>query len=458
MKNPNYQVINASAGSGKTYTIVKQLLANCLAEKNNASVLQSVLALTFTNKAANEMKQRILDNLLIFSNPDNYLDCKELISVQEYLKELEKEISLKELHHRAIQLKDYLLHHYSILQISTLDRFNTRLVRSFAYELGLEPSFSIDIDISNYLIQAMDNIFAQIGNNPKLTNVLWDYFSFIKETANTNTFKKNLLLFGDEFSQEINYFRLKENADFSWNSYDDTNKYIDNRLQQIKFEMFTLCESALQLKEDNNLLTEEFSGKKKSSIITAFLKIRNHLEHGDVFPLEKNEEKKIISYEKGFSSVVKDKAKQQLLLDLAETFIEKRAAIITLFIESCRLNLLKRFMLPMILNNKIQQELQMVLEDNNAVLLSKFNVLIHENLENESTDFLYEKVGQRFQLYYLDEFQDTSGLQWENIIPLRNDTISTEGSQFTLVGDPKQSIYRFRGGESKIFIDIINKN
>src|SRR5690606_37435325 len=93
-----------------------------------------------------------------------------------------------------------------------------------------------------------------------------------------------------------------------------------------------------------------------------------------------------------------------------------------------------------------------------VVLLSKFNIHIHENLKNEPSEFIYEKVGTQFQHYFFDEFQDTSLLQWQNLLPLRNHSLSAEGTSFTLVGDPKQSIYRFRGGDSQLMTNIINHN
>ena len=90
------------------------------------------------------------------------------------------------------------------------------------------------------------------------------------------------------------------------------------------------------------------------------------------------------------------------------------------------------------------------------VLLSKFNIIINENLKNEPSAFIYEKVGTRYLHYFFDEFQDTSALQWQNFLPLRDHTISSDNTSFTLVGDPKQSIYRFRGGESQLMLNIIN--
>jgi ATP-dependent exoDNAse (exonuclease V) beta subunit len=108
-------------------------------------------------------------------------------------------------------------------------------------------------------------------------------------------------------------------------------------------------------------------------------------------------------------------------------------------------------------NKEIQDQLQQIEDENDLVLLSKFNVLINENLRNEPSAFIYEKVGTQFQHYFFDEFQDTSALQWMNFLPLRDHNIATENSSFTLVGDPKQSIYRFRGGNAEIMLDIINK-
>jgi ATP-dependent exoDNAse (exonuclease V) beta subunit len=88
--------------------------------------------------------------------------------------------------------------------------------------------------------------------------------------------------------------------------------------------------------------------------------------------------------------------------------------------------------------------------------LSKFNIIINENLRNEPSAFIYEKVGTQFQHYFFDEFQDTSAMQWQNFLPLRDNSITSDNTSFTIVGDPKQSIYRFRGGESALMLDIIN--
>lgn len=96
-------------------------------------------------------------------------------------------------------------------------------------------------------------------------------------------------------------------------------------------------------------------------------------------------------------------------------------------------------------------------KENDLVFLSEFNILIHENLKNEPSEFIYEKIGAKFNHFFIDEFQDTSKMQWNNMLPLRDNAISQEGDTFTIVGDPKQSIYRFRGGDSEIMLNILEK-
>ncbi|WP_185287086.1 UvrD-helicase domain-containing protein, partial [Chryseobacterium indologenes] len=108
-------------------------------------------------------------------------------------------------------------------------------------------------------------------------------------------------------------------------------------------------------------------------------------------------------------------------------------------------------------NKEIQDQLKFIEDENDLLMLSRFNVLINEQLRNEPSAFIYEKVGEQYQHYFFDEFQDTSFLQWQNFLPLRDHILSEESTSFTLVGDPKQSIYRFRGGEAQLMLDIINK-
>lgn len=143
-----YTVINASAGSGKTYSLIKNLLKICL-RNNRPEIIRNILALTFTNKAANEMKERILSWLGDFTS-DRYMDIQALADIQKELKAEGIHLTLEDLHQRSKNLLDYILHHYSALNISTIDKFNTRLIRSFAYELGLPQNFNLEINAAPF--------------------------------------------------------------------------------------------------------------------------------------------------------------------------------------------------------------------------------------------------------------------------------------------------------------------
>ncbi|MBS1571886.1 MAG: UvrD-helicase domain-containing protein, partial [Bacteroidetes bacterium] len=136
---------------------------------------------------------------------------------------------------------------------------------------------------------------------------------------------------------------------------------------------------------------------------------------------------------------------------------EKRLVIIQSYIQIKKNESILEALLPLKVNKDIQDELSKIETENDLVFLSKFNTLIKENLKDEPSAFIYEKIGTKFQHFFFDEFQDTSLMQWQNFVPLRDHTISMEDTSFTVVGDPKQSIYRFRGGDSQLMLSLINK-
>ena len=181
----------------------------------------------------------------------------------------------------------------------------------------------------------------------------------------------------------------------------------------------------------------------------------NHFFNKDKFPFPADEEAVQENYRKGASS--KSKNRQAEILEILDYLIDSRQKIISNYILSKKKEKILQAILPLKVNKEIQDKLAEIEEENDLVLLSKFNVLIHENLREEPSSFIYEKVGTKFSHYFFDEFQDTSFIQWQNFLPLRDHAISQENMSFTLVGDPKQSIYRFRGGDSQLMLDIINK-
>ncbi|SIQ36147.1 ATP-dependent exoDNAse (exonuclease V) beta subunit (contains helicase and exonuclease domains) [Chryseobacterium sp. RU37D] len=451
----SYTVINASAGSGKTYALVQRLLMICLRYPNQQQSIRNILALTFTNKAANEMKERILSWLGNFSN-DNFAENVDLKNIQKAFEEEGLKITIDELHHRAKKLLDYILHNYSTLNIGTIDRFNSRLVRSFSYELGLAKNFNLEIEAEPFLIEAVDKMLDQIGENEVISNSFMDYVDYSLENNERINLNKNLYNSAKEFVKDIHYEHLKNNKDFDNTNYENIKTTLRKEITLNKKQAVELAGKSIELYQSRNIEIEDFAQGKNGigGFFTKVLDFYNQKRPGFPFPTTA-EDSVVNNYRKGAAS--KSKHKESEIFEILDQLLETRMRLILLYIETQKKEKILSALLPLKVNKDIQDELKKIEEENDLVLLSKFNILINENLRDEPSAFIYEKVGSQFQHYFFDEFQDTSELQWQNFIPLRNHSVSMENTSFTLVGDPKQSIYRFRGGESKLMLDIINK-
>ncbi|HCN11825.1 MAG TPA: DNA helicase UvrD [Chryseobacterium sp.] len=450
----NYTVINASAGSGKTYALVQSLLAICLKYPSQSDKIRNILALTFTNKAANEMKHRIIEWLKNFKKED-FESNQDLINIQEKLKKEGVNVSLKELHERSKNILDYVLHHYSTLNIGTIDKFNSRLVRSFSHELGLAQNFNLEINAEPFLMEAVDKMLEEIGAENNVSDAFMDYVNYSLDNNDRINLNKTLYDSAKEYVQDKHYFRLNENKDFDWEVYEESKKNLRESIKNLKEDSIQIAQDCLSLLKEKNLQPDDFSRASGGTIGKFFENVLNHFFNKDKFPFPADEEAVQENYRKGASS--KSKNRQAEILEILDFLIDSRQKIISNYILSKKKEKILQAILPLKVNKDIQDKLAEIEGENDLVLLSKFNVLIHENLREEPSSFIYEKVGTKFSHYFFDEFQDTSFIQWQNFLPLRDHAISQENMSFTLVGDPKQSIYRFRGGDSQLMLDIINK-
>ena len=447
----NYTVINASAGSGKTYALVQNLLAICLKYPSQHDKIRNILALTFTNKAANEMKHRIIEWLKNFS-ADSYENNQDLKNIQLKLEEQGHRITLKDLHERSKKILDYVLHNYSTLNIGTIDKFNSRLVRSFSYELGLAQNFNLEINADPFLMEAVDKMLEEIGTENTISDAFLDYVNYSLDNNEKININKSLYDSAKEYVQDKHYFKLNENKDFNWEVYENSKKNLRESLKNLAEESINIAESVLNLIDEKKLEIGDFADGING--IGGFFKKFMDKKAPLIYETIEQEESRVEKILKGASA--KGKKRQSEILEILDFLLESRKKIIQNHIKSQKQKKILGAILPLKVNKDIQDQLAIIEEENDLVLLSKFNILIHENLREEPSAFIYEKVGTKFSHYFFDEFQDTSTIQWQNFIPLRDHAIHSEEMSFTLVGDPKQSIYRFRGGDSQLMLDIIN--
>lgn len=451
MKNA-YTVINASAGSGKTYELVQRLLMICLKTPDSGKTIGNILALTFTNKAANEMKERILKWLASFVKAD-YDKNPDLINIQKAFKKENIHIPMKDLHERSKVLLDYILHHYSALNIGTIDKFNAKLVRSFSNELGLAQNFNLEINPEPFLIEAVDKMLDQIGENDTISEAFMDFINYNLDNNDRVNLNETLYKSAKKYVDDIHYEPLKRNKDFDWEKYELVKTRLRTEIKDLKNQSQELAKKALATIKGKDLENADFYGGGKQSLQYFF---DSFLKNGapKLYDTVEGELHKVESYRKGASHA--GKAKENIIFEILEDLLSLRSQIIDNQIKIAKKEKILSSILPLKVNKDIQDQLKKIEDENDVVLLSKFNILINENLRNEPSEFIYEKVGAKFQHYFFDEFQDTSELQWKNFIPLRNNAVSSDDTSFTVVGDPKQSIYRFRGGESRIMLSIIN--
>ncbi|MFP7657093.1 UvrD-helicase domain-containing protein [Chryseobacterium proteolyticum] len=352
----SYTVINASAGSGKTYALVQRLLMICLRYPNQQHAIRNILALTFTNKAANEMKERILSWLGAFS-ASNFADNNDLKNIQKVFEEEGLKITIDELHIRSKKLLDYILHNYSTLNIGTIDRFNSRLVRSFSYELGLAKNFNLEIEAEPFLIEAVDKMLDQIGENDAISNSFMDYVDYSLENNERINLNKNLYDSAKEFVKDIHYEQLKSNTNFDDSNYENIKNTIRKEIVFNKKRAVEIATKSIDLFKSRNIDVEDFAQGKNGigGFFTKVLDFYHQKRPGFPFPTTQ-EDSVVNNYRKGAAS--KSKSKEPEILEILDELLENRMQLILLYIETQKKEKILSALLPLKVNKDIQDELK----------------------------------------------------------------------------------------------------
>lgn len=451
MQEVSYKIYNASAGSGKTYTLVKEYLKIVLSSKNNWAY-QYILAITFTNKAVNEMKHRILDSLFEFSKITDFENTPSLF------KDLISDLNIEphDLKKKSKKVLKEILHNYAFFDISTIDKFTHRLIRTFAKDLKLPQNFEVVLDTDLLLGEAVDKLISKAGTDKELTQVLIDFtFEKIDDDKSWDVSfdlnKIGKLLFDETHATHLDALKDKSIADFL-----GLRKTIKLKIKEIQQAIINNAKAILQLIEENGLEIEDFTRK---TLPNHFIKITTNIfEHSKLYnnKLEENLREGNIynkTLDSGKKSVI-----DQLLPQLLEAYLKiKKTNGELAFLKNAYNNIV-----PLTVLNAINKEVKGIEEEKNQIHISAFNTIISKEIKNQPAPFIYERLGEKYRHYFIDEFQDTSQMQWENLIPLIGNALEGEnlkgekGSLF-LVGDAKQAIYRWRGGKAEQFLNLISK-
>ena len=441
-----FQVYNASAGSGKTFTLVKEYL-KILLQTSDSKKFQQILAVTFTNKAAAEMKERVIKNLRVFSNKEI------LFNKTEMFKLLEEELSISDtiLNQRASKVLENILENYSAFNITTIDSFTHRLIRSFAFDLGLSLNFDVEMDAKSLLSEAVDALISKIGEDKKLTSVLID-FSLQKASEDKSwdiTRELNevaQILLNENDSLHIKKVQGKPIQDFI-----DLKTKLHKKQKKIGQEFTELGVEGLNIIESLNLEHKDFY---RSMLPNHFKNLALNFDNAKFYDQSKLKER---IEERNFYSKSKPVDTKTAIDSIINPLMRLYEKSEKLFQEYSLNKLCLSSLIPLAVLSNINRTLDELKKEKNIRLNAEFNQIISKNLREQPASFIYERLGEKFKHYFIDEMQDTSILQWQNFIPLIANALSQQGTSLLLVGDIKQSIYRWRGSEPEQFLKLTSK-
>lgn len=433
----NFQIYHSSAGSGKTYTLSLSFIALALQGNNFGynNYYRRILAVTFTNKAATEMKERVLKYL-------NALSLKK--DVDGILKWLldNTQLDKDEIFNRSKDVHLHILHNYSDLAISTIDKFTYKIVRTFALDLGLSQNFELEMDNKKIIQPVVALLLNKISDSGgDLSSTLVNFALQKVEDGKSGNIENDL----EEFSEQL----FKENAQNYIANKSNLSSYKKIR-EKLYIEKNNLCSKIKELSKDVSIFFDKHNLTKdcfKSGIFY------NHF----ILKLVDKDDSKWRPTASLLQNISNDiwyaKSTREEHKDLVDStkhhlinFFDKSMDLLTHYysVKAVLKNIYSTALLSELTNEMISFK-----KENNIEHISEFNKKIHQIVTQQPSSFIYERIGERYNHYLIDEFQDTSLLQWQNILPLVTDSLDI--GKTMIVGDGKQSIYRWRGGEVQQF-------
>lgn len=425
-------IYNASAGSGKTYTLTGIYLSEIFKSRYN---YRKILAVTFTNKATAEMKMRILDHLYKLSTGED----------SDYLGPLVRSTGKTpgKLSQEASEILNTILHDYSRFSISTIDSFFQKVLRAFTREAGLHSGFSVELDTTTILSEAVDEMIESASGNPQLKRWLITYaISNIDEERSWNLKDGIMRLAGELFREKFKILSDQERSRLE--DKDFLFGYIRKLRSIIAYFEGKLLEygkMAIEIYSAFDLTDDLFFQKGKG--IPKFIK-----ELNSGIPKEPSSAaRQILSDPPRWSTGPESKQLQNAienglsyaLQSAISYYDDNKNSYFTAVV------VLKNIYALGILTDVLRHT-HTITESENKFLLADAGEVLHLITKEDQSPFIYEKIGNRYENYMIDEFQDTSAMQWNNFSPLIDNSMA-EGNDNLVVGDVKQSIYRWRNSD-----------
>jgi ATP-dependent exoDNAse (exonuclease V) beta subunit len=444
---PPFVIYNASAGSGKTHTLVRSFLFRLL-DSNQPEQLRRLLAITFTNKAAQEMKSRILGHLASFASSTKQAKADSMfLEIADMCG-----LTYDQLHQRSKKAYRYILHHFGQLQVATIDKLTHKIIRTFARDLGINARFEVALDGKSFMAEVVEQVLSKTGEDKALTQVLVNYVLQKSDDLKSWDVTKELNSIAHMYLNENHMQSLAELEAVPIKDFVELDQKLKTQIETIQSPIQGESKAILRAFEDAQIPASLFPYE-------SLPKLLKQLAEGE-WPKEMLSTTLSKSIESGM--FLKKSASDQEQ-DTFDSIQGRVTALLETYTKYWRqlvlLQLLRRNVVPLSLMQHIGQGVSALQNERNNQLLGFFNKLISDAIKDTDTHFMFERLGVRFQHFFVDEFQDTSSLQWANLHPLFSHALEDSERQgsLVLVGDAKQSIYRWRGGYPEQFMALTNK-
>ncbi len=426
------KILNASAGSGKTYQLAYKYVRDVV---ERPDLYRNILAVTFTNKATEEMKSRILREIDLLASGRK----------SAYLASLCKELSLTEatVRRRATEARTRILHDYSRFTVLTIDRFFQRIIRAFIKELGIDLNYNIELETESLLAKSADSLIEEILDDKELERWLTDYAQERIENDRRWDVRDDILSLGAELFKE----RGKEMIRYGQDK-ESLRKIVDAmyaRSQATKHELAATAEEMLGIMSQAGVGPGDFKGKSRS-----FAYAIPRYAGGELLAPTATLRKAALDAEEwcGKDSPAAARAiapelrmRLERLCDIYDDNVSQWNST----------DLVRENYRSFALLGDLYRKVNEVCQSENIMVLNETKYVLSRFINGDNAPFIYEKIGNRYERFMIDEFQDTSVKEWENFLPLLLNAMSqSEEISVLIVGDIKQSIYRWRGGDWRL--------
>lgn len=434
-------VYNASAGSGKTYTLAREYILQIV---KRPLEYRAILAVTFTNKATEEMKSRIIQELHALAKycttdpqEPSYLSflADEMAAM---FPDLSRSNLVLEISKRAQQVLTSILHDYSNFAVSTIDKFFQKVVRNFVRELNIQPGYELELDSDRVLSLAVDKVLEGLHEDEPLQRWLFD---LVEERLNEGS-SWELTSILEELGRQLMREEFRGQSDEFYAKINDKgflDGYFKKLVAKSKSAQDAYIEAgrkADELIRSFGLQYDDFPGGSRS-----FATIFGKAKEGNIPDSYKSAFDALDNPEKWMT---KSKPK---ITDAVYRALNPLLGVVIHYIEMEQNTYsvaIKNFRTLGVLAD-IDRQVRELASNDNLLLISDTNFIVNKLVEGTDAPFIYEKMGNRFSSYMIDEFQDTSMQQYDNFKPLLENSLA-QGGYAMVVGDVKQNIYRWRGG------------